>query len=274
MSLDEAAKAVLRERWSRSQRHITMFSVALPALQLLLCTMIVVLVDDGDIWPAMLLLVPVAVAAVALRLWLRHQTPLDPQTWLPAAFLVVGVQLLSVAVPACGIATSGTSDALTGPAVLFFLCWVVAVATCVSAHRAGRALLTPLVAELGSADLRLTLAVRAAVTGPELVSARIVVERDRVEWTVRLQVGRGGGRQLDVSVPFRELLQVMPVTLPVVPELRPWIVLSGGITLYAQAGPAILLTSTHEQWLIPVHDADLVTALIRRRQALWLQRNL
>ncbi|GAA3645648.1 hypothetical protein GCM10022267_35430 [Lentzea roselyniae] len=97
---------------------------------------------------------------------------------------------------------------------------------------------------------------------------------DRVEWTVRLYVGRSGGPQVDVSVPFRELLQVMPVTLPVVPELRPWIVLPGGIALYVQAGPAVLLTSTHGQWLIPVHDGDLVTDLIRRRQALWLQGNL
>lgn len=251
-----------------------MFSAVLPTLQLLLCTVIVATASGGGVWPAMLLLVPVAIAAVALGLWLRHQAPLYPQTWLPAVFLVVGVQLLSVAAPAYGIATSNTPDALTGPAVLFFLCWVVAVATCVSAHRAGRALLTPLVAELGSADLRLTLAVRAAVTGPEPVSARFVLERDRVEWTVRLQVGRGGGGRIDVSVPLGELLQVMPVTLPVVPALRPWTILPGGITLYAQAGPAILLTSTHEQWLIPVHDADLVTALIRRRQASWLRGNL
>ncbi|MFS8097459.1 hypothetical protein LFM09_10010 [Lentzea alba] len=274
MSLDEAAESVLRDRWSRSQRHITMFSVVFPALQLALCTVIVVVAGDGGIWPAAIPLVPVVISAVALRQWLRRQAPLDPRMWLPAGFLVVGVQLLSVAIPAYDIATSSAPDGLTGPAVLFLLCWLVAVATCLSAHRAGRVLLTPLVAELGSADLRLTVAVRAAATGPELVSAQIVVERDRVEWTVSLHVGRSGGPRTDVSVSFRELLQVMPVTLPVVPELRPWIVLSGGITLYAQAGPAILLTSTHDQWLIPVHDADLVADLIRRRQALWLQENL
>ncbi|WP_330275913.1 hypothetical protein OG205_10020 [Lentzea sp. NBC_00516] len=144
MSLDEAAEAALRERWSRSQRHITVFSVVLPALQLLLCTMIVVTAGDGSIWPTVISLAPVAIAAVVLRLWLRHQAPLDPQLWRPAAFLAVGVQLLFVAVPAYDIATSRTSDALTGPAILFFLSWAVAVATCVSAHRASRALLTPL----------------------------------------------------------------------------------------------------------------------------------
>ncbi|MDX8034885.1 hypothetical protein SK803_32110 [Lentzea sp. BCCO 10_0856] len=169
--------------------------------------------------------------------------------WLPAAFLAVGVQLLSVAVPAYDIATSRTPDALTGSAILFFLSWVVAVATCVSAHRASRALLTPLVAELGSADLRLTL-------------------------PVRLHVRRSNNPRIDVSIPFRELLKVTPVTLPVVPDLRPWIVLPGGITLYAQGGPAVLLTSTEDQWLLPVHDADLVADLILRRQALWLQGSL
>ncbi|RDI34379.1 hypothetical protein [Lentzea flaviverrucosa] len=271
MSLDEAAEAALRERWSRSQRHITMFSVVLPALQLPLCTVIVVMAGGGSTWPTAVPLVPVAVAAVALRQWVRRQAPLDPLKWRSAALLAVGVQLLSVAVPAYDIATGHTPDALTGPAILIFLSCVVAAATCVSAHRAGRALLTPLVAELGSADLRLTLPVRAAATGPELVSARIVVERDRVEWTVRLHVRRRGDPRIDVSVPFRELLQVMPVTLPGVPELRPWTVLPGGITLHAQAGPAILVTSTQDQWLLPVHDADLVAELILRRQTLWLQ---
>lgn len=128
-------KAALRERWSRSHRHITMFSVVLPALQLLLCTVIVVMAGDGGIWPAAIPLVPVAIAAVALRQWLRRQAPLDPLMWLPAAFLAVGAQLLSVAVPAYGIATSSAPDALAGPAFLFFLCWVVAVATCVFAQR-------------------------------------------------------------------------------------------------------------------------------------------
>ena len=135
----------------------------------MLCTAIVMLTGDGIISSAAISLVPIAIAALALRHWLRRQTPLDPSSWQPAAFLVVGVQQLSIAIPAYGIATSRTLDALTGPAALFFGSWAVAVATCVAAHRAGRALLRPLVAELGSADLRLTLEVRAAVNGPELV---------------------------------------------------------------------------------------------------------
>lgn len=263
------ADAVLRERWSRSQRYITTFSVFLPALQFLLCTAIVMLAGDGIISSAAISLVPIAIAALALRHWLRRQTPLDPSSWLPAAFLVVGVQQLSISVPAYGIATSRTLDALTGLALLFFGSWAVAVATCVAAHRASRALLRPLVAELGSADLRLTLGVRAAVDGPELVSAQIVVDRDRVEWTVCLHAGRGRGSRLDRSVPFRDLIRIMPVTLPVVPESRPWTVLPGGITLYAQAGPAVLLTSIDDEWLIPVHDSVLVAELLNRRREQW-----
>ena len=81
MSTDGAAEDVLRERWSRGQRHITIFSVVLPVLQLLLCTVIVLMAGGGEIWPAALPLVPVAIAAVALRQWLRYQAPLDPQTW-------------------------------------------------------------------------------------------------------------------------------------------------------------------------------------------------
>ncbi|ANZ40614.1 hypothetical protein BBK82_36045 [Lentzea guizhouensis] len=271
MHPDEAAEAVLHERWSRSQLHVTMFSLVLPMTQVLLCAAVVAMADEGITWPTAIPLVSTVIAAVALRQLLQHQAPLDPLMWRPAAFLVAGVQLLSGAIPTYGIATTSGPDALTGPAILFLFCWAVAIATCVSAHRAGRALLTPLVPELGSADLRLRLAVRAATTGPERVSAQIVVERDRVEWTARLHTRRGGDPRIDLSVPFRELLQVTPVTLPVVPELRPWIVLSGGITLYTQAGPAVLVTATHDQWLIPVDDADLVADLVRRRQARWLE---
>lgn len=265
------ADAVLRDRWSRSRKYITTFSVFLPALQVLLCTAIVVLADGALASPAALPLIPVALAAVALRLWLRREAPLDPSTWLPAASLTAGVQLLSSAIPAYGIATTITAETQTLPIILFFLCLVVAVATCTCAHRAAKALLRPLVAELGSADLRLTLAVRVAAAWPEPVSAQIVIGRDRVEWTVCLVAGRRHGTWIDKSVPFRELLEVAPVTLPVVPDLRPWIILPGEITLYAPAGPAIVLTSVHDQWLIPVHDADLVAELVTRRRDLWSQ---
>ncbi|MEU3648805.1 hypothetical protein AB0E59_35910 [Lentzea sp. NPDC034063] len=262
---------MLRERWSRSRRYITAFSVILPGLQVLLCTAIVMLNEDDIVSSSAIALIPVAIAAVALRQWLRRQAPLDPSVWLLAAAFTAGVQLLSSAIPAYGIATSITSEAQVTPSILFCLCWVVAVATGLSAHLAAQALLVPLVPELGSADLRLTLPVRAVVEGSELVSARITIERDRVEWTVRLPVSGDGKAKIDMSVPFRELLQVTPVQLPVVPEQRPWITLPGGITLYAQAGPAVLLTATHDQRLMPVHDAELVAELINRRRALWSQ---
>ena len=84
-----------------------------------------------------------------------------------------------------------------------------------------------------------------------------------------LHAGRGRGSRLDRSIPFRDLIRVMPVTLPVVPESRPWTVLPGGITLYAQAGPAILLTTIDDEWLIPVHDSVLVTELLNRRREQW-----
>ena len=108
----------MRERWSRSQRYIAAFSVFLPALQLLLCTAIVMLAGGGISSSAAISLVQVAIAALALRHWLRRQTPLDPSSWLPAAFLLVGVQQLSIAIPAHGIATSRTLDPPTVPAVL------------------------------------------------------------------------------------------------------------------------------------------------------------
>ena len=255
---------------------MTAFSLVLPAAQALLCALIIALAmatGDGVTWLAAIPLVPTVLAAVALRQWFRRQKPLDPPAWLPSAFAVMGVQLLLGAIPCYGIAvnvTAGaTQAAVTG---LFLLCWGIAATTCVAAYRAQRTLLTPLVPELGSADIRLALGLRVATSGFDLVSARIVIDRDYAEWTVRAHRGRSSGPRLDMAVPFGELVEVKPVLLPV-PELRPWATLPGGTTLYSQAGPAVIVTTVRGQWSIPVHDAYLVTELLRRRRALWAQGN-
>ena len=53
------------------------------------------------------------------------------------------------------------------------------------------------------------------------------------------------------------------------PELRPWLALSDGTMLYAQPGPALLLTSTGGRLMVPVRDAVLLAGLIDRRQRHW-----
>ena len=157
--------------------------------------------------------------------------------------------------------------------LLFALCWVLAVAMCVSTHRANRTLLTPLVPELGSTDVRLTLAARVQ-PGDGLESAHVVVERDRVEWSVRLHRGRvDGSRRVGVPVPFGQLQRVTPATLPVEPAPRPWLMLPDGTALQAEPGPAVLLDTMDGAWLIPVHDSGLVAELLNRRRELWALGN-
>lgn len=271
LSFDPSAESQLRQRWSRSLRQVTRFSLVLPASIVLSCHAIaVVAVLIGAPWPVVVSPVVSALPAVVLRRWFRQQTPLDPGSWLSAAFLTAAAQLVVGAIPTYGIAISSATGASRGVVTLLFaLCWVLATAMCLSAHRANRTLLEPLIPELGSTDVRLSLAARVQ-PGDGLESAHVVVERDRVEWSVRLHRQRGNGsRRAGISVPFGQLRQVTPATLPIEPAARPWLTLADGTVLEAGPGPAILLDTLDGAWLIPVHDAGLVAEVVNRRRELW-----
>ncbi|MEV6236696.1 hypothetical protein [Lentzea sp. NPDC051838] len=220
---------------------------------------------DGIAWWAMVPLLGAAVPAVVLVWWLRGRGALDPAAWLHAAFLAAGAQLLLGAIPSYGISVSSTPAAIG----IFVLCWVFAAASCLQAHRARRALLEPMVPELGSTQLRLAIAVRFALTAHDLVSAHIDLDAEEVSWSARRPRARGAG----MTVHLGRITQVSVVGLPPVPALQPWLMMPGGPVLYAQPGPAVVLTTTSSEWMLPVHDAVLLAELVNRRRELWAQRN-
>lgn len=267
---------VLRSRWASARRDL-LTSVAMPALVAVACAAMLALaaadLDGGRGW-LVALLVTAAGPPVGFGWWLARSGVLDPAAWLRVAFLVAAVQLVIAVIPCVGVtanAASGAGPAMAG--VLFGLTWVCAAVSVVAARRAHQVLLSPIVPELGATAFRLTLGVRFAITAPALISAHLGVDVDRVEWTARLHRGRNIGPHVHAGVWFADLRQVVPVVLPAQPALHPWLTLPGGTPLYAQPGPALLLRSTHGQWMVPVHDAIVLADVIHRRWRAWGQRS-
>lgn len=199
--------------------------------------------------------------------WLRGRGVLEPSAWPKVAFVVCGGQVLVAGIPCIGIAAGAASSAgQVVASVLFVLCWVCLVLSTVAARRAVQVLLTPLVPELGATGFTFAVGVRFALAAPDLISARLEIASDRLVWTVRAHRGRGSGPSAGGVIPLAHLCQVTPVELPASPEPHPWVALSNGAMLYAQPGPALLLTTAGGQWMVPVHDAGVLAAVIELRR--------
>jgi hypothetical protein len=242
----------------------------MPATVAVLCVGMVVTAATGPgAFPGLVSVLPLGalLPAVGFGWWLRGSGLLDPPAWPRVAFVVSGVQLLVGAIPCVGVAVGLASPAGRGVAGgLFVLTWVCAAVSVVAARRAGRLLTTPLVPDLGATGFRIAIGVRFALTAPELVSARLEICADHLLWEARSHRGRGAGPLARGVVPFGHLRQVVPILLPGQPALHRWVTLPNGTTLYAQPGPALLLTTATDQWMVPVHDAVVVAEIIERRR--------
>jgi hypothetical protein len=273
--LDTRAELVLRPRWRAARRQL-LLSVTMPGVVVVLCAGMLGLTASGPEgfpgWAPVLLLGAFA-PAVAFVWWIARSGVLDPASWLRVAFVVSGTQLLVGVIPSLGVAMNATSGAAgVGAGVLFALTWVCGAVCVLAARRAHRMLLVPIVPELGATAFHLTVALRFAITAPALVSARLEIGTDRLELTARLHRGRSRGPRVETTMGFAELRQVAAIQLTGEPELRPWLTLPNGPVLYAQPGPALLLTSAAGQRMVPVPDAVVLAELIDRRRQAWEQR--
>jgi hypothetical protein len=245
-------------------------SLAMSFSVVVLCAGMLGLVATGPgeyPWPVVALLFAAVAPAAVYAWWLRGRGLSEPSVWPKVAFVVGGVQLLVAGIPSMGIATSAASGAGQVVAgVLFMLCWACLAVSTVAARRAVQLLLTPLVPELGATGFTLAVGVRFALIAPELISARLEIASDRLVWTARAHRGRGAGPSAGGVIPFADLWQVTPVELPGVPDPHPWVALPNGTVLYAQPGPALSLTTAGGRWIVPVHDAVVLAAVIDLRR--------
>lgn len=266
---DQRAWLALRPRWERARRDLTV-SLAMPCTIVVLCAVMLGMIATGPgryPWPVVALLFGAVAPAAGYAWWLRGRGMVAPSGWPKVAFVVCGVQVLLAAIPCVGVAAGTASAAGQVVAGLSFtLCWVCLVVSTVAARRAVKALLSPLVPELGATAFTFAVGVRFALTAPELISARLEIAADRLGWRAWAHRGRGAGPSAGGVIPFAHLSQVRPVDLPGPPELHPWVALSNGTMLYAQPGPALVLATTGGQWMVPVHDAVVLAAIIDQRR--------
>lgn len=266
---DPRAANVLWPRWARTRRAL-MVSLAMPLSIAVLCAGMLGMVATGPDaypWPVLALLAGAVAPAAVHTWWLRGRGLTAPSDWPKVAFVVCAVQLLLAGIPCVGIASGTASTAgKTVAGLLFMLCWVCLVVAPLAARRAILALLTPVVPELGATAFRFSVGVRFALTAPDLVSARLEIAAGHIEWMARAHRGRSAGPRAGGVIPFTALLRVTPVMLPGRPETHPWVTLPNGTTLYAQPGPALLLTTTNGQWMVPVHDAVVLAQVLDLRR--------
>ncbi|MFC6092001.1 hypothetical protein [Saccharothrix lopnurensis] len=267
---DPGAVAALQPRWARTTRLLRWSAVVLPWTVAGVCAVFAVLA--GSWWAV--LPVSAAVAAAWVGVLRLRRGSAEPSSWLASAFLVAGCQVLLGVVPGSGLALSHSSSSggRAAAGVLFVVAWACAISSCVLAHRANRALTTPVVPELGATDLTLTLAVRFALATPDLASARLDVGEDRLTWSARLHRGRGAGPRAERVVPFAHLRDVVVIALPPRPTPVTWLQLPDGTVLHAPPGPALLVRTAAGEWVLPVDDAPLVRELVLTRRNRWARR--
>lgn len=246
-------------------------SLGMSALVAVLCVGMVGAAATGPApFPWLLVALPLGalVPAVVYLAWLRGGSGLlDPGSWLRVAFVGGGVQLLVGAIPCVGTSVNLASPAgrvIAGG--LFALTWVCAAASAIAARGAARLLTTPLVPELGATGFRIVVGVRFAITAPQLLSASLEIGVDRLVWTIRAHRGRSSGPLVRGAIAFRELVRAVPTLLPERPAPHPWVTMPDGTQLYAQPGPALVLVTDHGQWMVPVHDAAVLAAVIDLRR--------
>ncbi|MGW9478282.1 hypothetical protein ACWGRK_08950 [Saccharomonospora azurea] len=260
---DRRAAELLQPRWTRARRALSTALVACPWAIVASCVIAAVVAGatgGSAAWSGVAAVgaaVPAVVLSVGARKLLFH-----PPRWVRSAVLGCGAQVLLGVLPAVGAAASaGGAGAAVATAVLV-LALVAAVVAVSSASRAMRTLLTPVSWELGATPF--TVAVRARLHDPGMLTGSVSVGTRGVEWAARRHraVGQGG-------VPFDTIRDARPTMLPDTAGPTPWLSLSDGSTAYLTPGPAVLLDTGSGTVTLPVDDPQLFVALLHARVAAW-----
>lgn len=188
------------------------------------------------------------VAPLSIFAWQqrRHPSGHQPETW-PAPAVLVPVPTAIAAIAAVPIPLPEGLDTL----VRVSTCFLVPAVFGVTAWLTGRALLRPVVAELGETSLHLPVPVRSARQS-WVYPNRIVLLPDAVD--IHISGGEGrASRPRTVRIP---LVDVHGAEVrSAVPADSPWITLPGGRGLSVTPGDVVVLRHREGEWVLPVRDA-------------------
>ncbi|MCP2256987.1 hypothetical protein LX15_000670 [Streptoalloteichus tenebrarius] len=257
--VDPDVVAVVSRRWTRARPLLWWSLLGVPALGVA-ATVILVLVrgwqrGSTSWWaslPAFAVVAPLVGNVVALR---GDQLPWDTDRWgNRAARTGMLLALLGVG-PAVGLVGGGAWTWALVPAF--------PVAAVVLAAVARRRLLVPLSPELGASAFTVALPLRGVCQG------RVVLAADRVSWAVWEP---GGGGPAGEEIPLRAVRSARATVLPPEQPPLPWTSDRAGRPLFTDPGPAVLLSTTSGELLVPTDHALLLAELVGRR--LLLRRRL
>ncbi|PWW61843.1 hypothetical protein [Actinokineospora spheciospongiae] len=241
----------LAVRWRRSRALLAAAFGWVPGAVVLACVAMALVGDRPVGWwsvlPVVGALVP-AVVPLAVRV--------DPPSWAKVAWLGAAGSLVLGAFPAYGVA--GGVAALP----FFLVAWVALPTGFLLGRGAYRALMLPLVAELGSTDLEVRVGVRIAVEHADLITAGATVGRTHLVLHARRHVPNSAGSPAEVAVPWGG---VLGVHVELLAQLRPWLSLADGTPLLARPGPVVVVRTARGAVLIPSDDARQVAGIVDRR---------
>lgn len=202
-----------------------------------------------------------AVLSMAVGLWLVRKPQLmrSPDSWI-AIPLATGVLMVA----GVGGATVHVMSEAAGN-VNFVLIPAVIVFAVLPVYLAFRALLRPLVAELGDSTVPVVVQVRAA-SKKWWYQDSVRVDTESVRLAVRSGDGRPTWGESTKSIPLRDVVAVGARSAT--GNESPWAWLSDGRGLSVPAGDVLVVATAIEEQLVPVHDAAVLAELVRRRARL------
>ncbi|QGK69496.1 hypothetical protein GIY23_08140 [Allosaccharopolyspora coralli] len=199
-----------------------------------------------------------AVLSLVVGVWLvrKPQLTRSPDSWI-AIPLATGV-LMAAGVGGAMVhvmsESAGNVNFVLIPGVIAFAMLPV--------YLAFRALLRPLVAELGDSTVPVILQVRAA-SKKWWYQDSIRVDTESVRLAVRSGDGRPTWGESTKETPLRDVAAVGARSAT--GDEPPWAWLSDGRGLSVPPGEALVVVTATDEQLVPVHDAEVLAELLRRR---------
>lgn len=259
---DPGAAHLLQPRWNRARRYLMTALAGCPWAIAVLCACVLVVAGatSGFAWWSVVAVIgsvlPAAVALGSIRAMVY-----EPPKWIRVAVLSGGCQLLLGVFPAVGIAVSAGGAAASVGTAAFVLSLAAVALGVFAATRAMRALLTPVSLELGATPF--TIAVRARLHDTGLVSGSVSITQDSVVLAARRHRATGRG-----VVHFRDVRDAQPTTLSGT-RPSPWLTLWDGSAVQAMPGPAVSLSTSSGNVMLPVDDPQLFLGLLSARIGTW-----
>lgn len=249
------ARPVLQQRWQHTRRSLVTAFGWLPGAGLVLTVLVSVfaVLDRGSVpwWTPLPLLAAAAPWVILLRSLHRGRLLHQPNRWGTAALGLGTVQgLLGVSAAAVPL-----YDQL--PAAFALLVLGIPIGCAALGWQAERRLLRPLIPELGDSALPLSVPLRTRPAGS------VEIGHTDVQWIVAGRTGALGRYESAAeSTPLSAIREARPTTI----EDQRWQLLSGGSPADTPAGPALLVRTTIDSFVLPVDHPELLADLLRGRQ--------